>query len=296
MSRIKNYFNGLADMVAASSVIAGTAKHRPDIGSNREDILNKFFNGHLPRRLSSSVGGQIIGQNERESGQIDIIISNDIGIRFEQNQKTFCTAECVAGAVTIKSTLNTESLADALRNLSTIPEPSPDLFDFKLLKPGAKFSFLENHPSFFVFAYDGFSGEACIAALNDFYRNENQESSCRYPCEVIVNKKYIVSCIRSDAGMQRNKEAPKYAFRLGVLDDQYRGYPFVKMLNKLSAYADWLNHMDISFHNYFNEGFGFPVVQFDRLRESSLGLYPVGYHYCQKDDSSPVHNSILPQI
>lgn len=159
VTRIQNYFNGVADKIASASLIAGTAQHRPDIGENREDIVRDFLRRHLPRRLFASLGGQVISHDGRESGQIDVIVSNDLGVRFDENEKTFVTAESVAGAITVKSSLNQAALIDALTNLSTIPEPSAEAFGFKILRPGSTEAFLERHPSLYVFAYEGISGE-----------------------------------------------------------------------------------------------------------------------------------------
>ncbi len=255
MTRISNYFNGLADKIAALSLVAGTASHKPDIGANRENIIRDFLNCHLPRRLSASLGGQVITPDGIESGQIDVIISNDIGIRFEENEKTFVTAECVAGAITVKTTLDSHSINDAMQNLATIPEPNPAIFDFKLLKSGSSGAFLERHPSYFIFAYDGIRGETCIELVKKFYQNNQHIPSRRFPCSIILNKKYIISYLKSDTRVQSGHIVPKNTFYLQTLDEANRGYPFVNMLNHLLSYADWLNYMSITFHNYFNEGF-----------------------------------------
>lgn len=256
MTRIQNYFNGVADKIAGSSLIAGTALHRPDIGANREDIIRDFLLRHLPRRLTATLGGQIISYDGRESGQVDVIVSNDLGVRFEENQKTFVTAESIAGAITVKSSLDQATLTDALTNLSTIPEPSPDAFGFKILRPGSTEAFLERHPSLYVFAYDGIAGEKCLTYVNEFYSSRPAIPFRRYPKGIIVNRKYMIRFFRNEERSTTGQAIHKDSFFLMQVDESLRGYPYIQLLNDLSSYADWLNHMDVSIHPYFNAGFG----------------------------------------
>lgn len=256
VTRIQNYFNGVADKIASSSLIASTAQHRPDIGANRENIIRDLLLRHLPRRLTATLGGQIISHDGRESGQVDVIVSNDLGIRFEENEKTFVTAESIAGAITVKSSLDRATLTDVLTNLSTIPEPSPDVFGFKILRPGSAAAFLERHPSLYVFAYDGISGEKCLSYVNDFYSNRPEIPFRRYPKGIIVNRKFLIRFIRNEGYSSTGKVIHKDTFFLMQVEDALRGYPYIHLLNDLSSYADWLNHMDVSIHPYFNAGFG----------------------------------------
>jgi hypothetical protein len=256
MTRIQNYFNGVADKIASASLIASTAQHRPDIGSNREDIVRDFLLRHLPRRLFASIGGQVISHDGRESGQIDVIVSNDLGVRFDENEKTFVTAESVAGAITVKSSLDQNTLIDALANLASIPEPSSGAFGFKMLNPGSREAFLEHHPSLYVFSYEGISGETCLAHVNDFYSSHPNIPLLRYPKGIVVNRKYMIRFFRSETRTSTGHIIPKDTFFLMALEEALRGYPFVQLFNDLSSYADWLNHMDVSIHPYFNTGFG----------------------------------------
>lgn len=259
MTRIQIYFNGVADKIASSSEIASTANHRPDIGANREYIVKDFLDLHLPRRLFSSLGGQVISHDGRESKQIDVIISNDLGVRFDENERTFVTAESVAGVITVKSSLNQTTLIDSLTNLSSVPEPSSKAFGFKTLRSSAVEAFLDHHPSQYVFAYDGLSGEKCLEYVKDFYKNNSSIPVRRYPKGIIVNRKYMIKFFRNEARTTTGFLVPKNNFFLMSVEKDFRGYPFVQLLNDMSSYMDWLNHMDISTHQYFNEGFGLPI-------------------------------------
>jgi hypothetical protein len=261
MTRIQNYFNGVADKIASSSAIASTAQHRPDIGSNREDIVRDFLLRHLPKRLSPHIGGKIISHDGQESGQIDVIVSNDLGVRFDENERTFFIAESVAGAFTVKSTLEKITLIDALTNIATIPEPDVKIFDFKFLKAGATEAFLDFHPSLYVFAYEGIGGETCLAHINEFYRNHPEISHRKYPKGIVVNRKYMIKYYKTETRTSSGDVIPKDSFHLMPLEDNMRGYPFVHILNDLSSYIDWLNQMGVSIHPYFNSGFGIKKLE-----------------------------------
>jgi len=121
MSRIKSYFNHLSEKIAIDAQIAGMSSHNSDIGSNREKIVELFLHKHLPKRLTPSIGGQVIGLDGSESKQIDILVSSDLSIRFDQNEKTFVTVESIAAAISVKSTLDKPALEDCLLNLASIP-------------------------------------------------------------------------------------------------------------------------------------------------------------------------------
>ncbi len=106
-----------------------------------------------------------------ESKQIDVIVANDIGVRFDENEKTFETAESVAGAITVKSSLDRAALIDALGNLASIPEPSKEALSFKGLAGDACESFLDRHPCHYVFAYDGMDGSRSLEEVREFFRS-----------------------------------------------------------------------------------------------------------------------------
>jgi len=120
MNRIRDYFNLLAQQISIEAEIAGVSSHKTDIGLNRERLVEGFLRKHLPKRLTPSIGGQVIGYDSSESKQIDILVSSDISVRFEQNERTFITAENLAAAITVKSHLDKAALEDCLFNLGSV--------------------------------------------------------------------------------------------------------------------------------------------------------------------------------
>lgn len=255
MSRIQNYFNAIADKIACESAIAGTAGHKPDIGSNRERIVENFLAKHLPRRLRASIGGQVISHSGTESKQIDIIVSSDIGVRFEENDRTFITTESVAATISVKSYLDKAALFDSLDNLMSVPPPSAELLSFKLLKPGSFEEFSMRHPSSYVFAFDGVEVQTCMDHLKTYYTDHPAIPHNRYPKGVIVNKKYMILFSRFPVTTKSGKVVEANSFYPMPIADHLSGYPYVGMLNHVSSYVDWLGQMDVSIHPYFNFGY-----------------------------------------
>lgn len=168
MIRIQRYFNALADRITADAALAGSTSHKPDIGSNRERIVQLLLSKHLPNRITSSLGGQVIGVSGAESNQIDVLASNDIAVRFEENEKTFVVAEGVVATITVKSFLDKGAIEDSLANLASIPQLDRSVIDFKLLKGDSFASFVERHPTLFVFAYDGVQLDTCLRLVRFF--------------------------------------------------------------------------------------------------------------------------------
>jgi len=189
MNRIKYYFNLIAEQLDVKYRQASTSGNRSNIGYNREKFIEIFLQKHLPKRLFAFLGDRVIGLRG-ESDQIDIIVSNDISIRFEENERNFITAESVAAAITVKSYLDKAAIQDCLSNLASIPQFSPDILSFKALKTGAFERFIEKHPSLYIFAYDGVNEETCLDHIMEFYNVHCDIPRNRWPLGIIVNKKY----------------------------------------------------------------------------------------------------------
>jgi hypothetical protein len=258
MDRIQNYFYCIAKGFSLDAERAGiSSTHKPDIGTNRERVVEIFLRKHLPKRLTPTIGGQIIGyKKEVESNQIDIIVSSDISIRFEEDEKAFVTAESVAAAITVKSYLDKSALEDCLLNIASIPQYDGSILSFKMLKAGALDEFVENHPSLYVFAYTGIQAQTCFAYLKEFYEKHPEIPKNRYPKGIIVNQKFMITYHRSETRTNNGDFIEAGTFHLVELQETMWGYPFIYILNNISTYIDWLPFMSINIHGYFNHSFG----------------------------------------
>lgn len=259
MDRIQHYFNLIANRVSVDAEIASSSStHKPDIGSNRERIVELFLRKHLPKRLSPAIGGQVVGYKGVESKQIDIIVSSDISIRFEENERTFVTAESVAAALSVKSFLDGAALEDCLLNIASIPQFDPSILTFKLLRGGAFDSFVGRQPSLYVFAYSGIQPQTCLERMTEFYKQHPEIPKNRYPLGVIVNKEFMIQYCRVDTRTTTGVFSAAGTFLLMELEEGMWGYPFIHILNNIASYTSWLPYMDINMHKYFNYSFGLP--------------------------------------
>jgi hypothetical protein len=263
MNRIQGYLNALADRIAAESELAGsTSSHKPDIGSNRERIVQLLLSKHLPNRVTSSLGGQVIGVSGAESNQIDVLVSNDIAVRFEENERIFVIAEGVVAAITIKSYLDKSAIEDCLANLASIPQLDRSVIDFKLLRGDSFGSFVERHPTLYVFAYDGLTLDTCVGHIEAFYASHPEIPVNRYAFYVVVNGQYVIQYCRTDVTTNTGYVAKAGTFLPMQLDNdkrEYLGYPFIGMLHQISSYTDWLPFIHIHIDRYFSAGCGLPI-------------------------------------
>lgn len=116
----KNYFKGQVselDRKFENSLIKGSTG---DTGSNREEIVKKWLEIHLPRDCSVYIGGKIVDTKNYDTKQIDILIYLNSMPQFGSNPKTYYLSEGVSYAMQIKSRLGSVELKEALENLQSV--------------------------------------------------------------------------------------------------------------------------------------------------------------------------------
>lgn len=256
LNHISQYFNAISEHIAASYKLASISSHKPDIGANRELVVREFLQKHIPKRLTASLGGQVIGLDGSESRQIDILVSSDISIRFEQNDKTFVTAESLASAISVKSRLDKPSLEDCLQNLASIPQIDGKVLSFLNLDVNAFARFTLMHPSLYVFAYEGMAVNTCLEHVTEYYATHPDIPKNRYASGIIVNGKYLVRYCKAPASMANGQPIPGNTFVGQPFYPTDAGYPFTFYLNDLTAYVTWLPYMNVNLTHYFTGSYG----------------------------------------
>lgn len=249
--RVIKYFNAVADKLEAQHSISATIKNSSDIGYARENLLRAFLENHLPGRLSAVLGGHIFGFGQEESKQMDILILNDIGLNFKENDKPFAPIENVAAVVSVKSHLNSSSLIDTLQNIASVPQIDTDIMDFCNL-PGNPIDYFTTHyPRFIVFAYTGMSLESTLETIKNFYATNNIFKN-RIPNSIIVNKQYYIQCSPEPTPTINGATIPAFTFNGIKLHPDLFGFPLFQILGPLNGYASWLTNMRITYEKYFN--------------------------------------------
>jgi hypothetical protein len=255
---LQKYFRGIADHLASQSEItASVGNHRGDRGENREEALLDVLSKHLPGRLKAELGGQIIGLSGQISKQIDIIISNDLAIRFEHLKRNFVLVEGVAAVVSVKSYLDKDALFDCLDNFASIPRFDSRVVKFPLLEfPLLKFThFVSSYPRCFIFAYDGLKVKTLGEHIEEYIKESKQISQNRFPKLTVVNRQGMINFMAEEGKTLDGREFPSKTLLFDDLTPETYGQPFTYILHELSKYLTWLPHMELDFSQYFSENF-----------------------------------------
>ena len=258
MHPLRDYFNKLADNLQSEFELAGQASHNPDIGDNREQIVIKFLNDHLPERLRAIQGGSIITKDGETSGQIDVIVKNDLFPKMEHNRKNYVLIESVAAAISVKSRLDSANLEDALNNLKTIPEFDADTMKLNqgaIVREGLFEKFRQHWPLTAVFAWDSVNPqilhETTVAFMND-----NSIDAHRMVDFVLVNKSLVLQHMMSGGSTASGTIIqPNTVFQSRITDPNLVGVPLLKLLAGINNYIPWMNYMAINYDAYANAAF-----------------------------------------
>jgi hypothetical protein len=253
---LAGYFNGVSDVLAAKAVVAGDSAENIDIGANREVICSDFLEKHVPRRFRVHRGGDVFGVGNARSGQIDVLITHDMSINFEENHKVRCAVESLTAAISIKSNLTKGELHSALRNLSTIPQCHVSAIQLGLLSRPVQEYVLE-WPSLFVFAYRGVDLNTCVRHMAEFYE-ENAVPFNRIPRAIIVNREYAITFIHYavQGATPETRFDPRYLGAGAVLSDKTnRGWPLFWLMTELAKGVTWLGGMYIDYSAYYQEAY-----------------------------------------
>ncbi len=91
------------------------ALHRPSAGENREDLVQKFLESHLPKRFGISTGF-IISHNGESSGQADLMIVDHLNNSplLPDAPKKMWPVESVYALIEVKTNLGRHELEDAI--------------------------------------------------------------------------------------------------------------------------------------------------------------------------------------
>ncbi len=119
MSITNDYFQWQAASLDAAYKGSVIKEHDVDTGENREVILKKWLEKHLPKIVTPEIGGKIIDVEENSSKQIDIVIYDNRLPRFGAFDKPYFFAEGAVTAISVKSKLNSSTLSDSLSNLAS---------------------------------------------------------------------------------------------------------------------------------------------------------------------------------
>lgn len=180
-SRLRKYYAKIAAVLRGEADVASVFPNTTDIGLSREGIYAEFLRNHLPSKCNVFLGGFVFDEQEKESKQLDIIITTDTTPRFKPttgSDKSFSPIEGTLGVVSVKSNLNKEQLIDAVAGIASIPPMAP--LD-KRVSPLLKISDYEDWPLKVIYATESVQPETLLSHLNEFYQNHAEILFARRP-------------------------------------------------------------------------------------------------------------------
>ena len=252
MTTLRDYFNGLADLLAQRALLAGDCAENIDIGTNREFICQDFLCKHLPRRFTVHSGGDVFGVGGQRSGQIDILINHDMSMNFEVNHKIRAAVESVTAAISVKSYLDKKALHNALGNLASIPQCHAPVINLSPLKPPAA-NYLLSWPSLFIFAYEGVDADNFGSYMTEYYR-ANPTPLNRVPRAIVVNRKSLTVFLQYEIpGATQDTAFDVKWLRTGKPNSPGRGSPLFWVMHEVAKGLTWLDGLYLDYGPYYSE-------------------------------------------
>lgn len=242
----KDYFKNQAKILQVDYEGSGTP-HPGDTGTNREDILAKWLEKHLPRSTTPERGGQIIDSTGHITGQVDVVLYNDSAPRFGGYPKSYFFAEGVIAAIQVKSKFTSSAMASAVDNLDTVKKCA--------LKQTKSVSFTLGEPSenimtgIFAFELDTKDFSSTQSVVNALKRREVQGKK---PVDfVCINQKTYIAYNQKGIWHAKDNNGKTKPLPLGYIEIDTNPECVFRMVLTLSSEAKKNIVTAIDFQPYF---------------------------------------------
>jgi hypothetical protein len=127
--------------------------HKGDRGENREEILRKFLEDHLPKRFGVAKG-EIVSLNGEHSYSADIIIYDAVNCPILYAGKTqILPIEGVYGVIEIKSGLSKDELLSDCEKIEGFKRMTTRRLEFVERMPGVLGTFVASPPFGIILSY-----------------------------------------------------------------------------------------------------------------------------------------------
>jgi hypothetical protein len=205
--RLRNYYANVGKVLRGEADAASIFPNTTDIGMSREKIYAEVLRQHIPSSCNVMFGGFLFGQNGDESAQLDIIITSDSTLQFNFHNKegigkSFACVDGCVGTVSVKSTLTSPELVDALQNIASIPDKQP--LTNKRHSPSAIIKDYDDLLHKVVYASAGIELPTLLETLTGFYKKRPDIPIHRRPNLIHVSGKYAIIRIGKAGGKTRD--------------------------------------------------------------------------------------------
>jgi len=240
-----------------------------DDGANRETALLNFLKRHIPSRTKISTGGYLFDSNGNKSKQIDLLLTNDSTLQFNQSLefpgKVFnCTEGCGA-VISIKTKLEKKDLYDSLDNLASIPLEKHFIFTNK------EYSLsdlrIKRIPLKIIFAYKGQSSQKTKKDLMEYYKTHNQDKKYKFDL-LIVNNEYVITNIfeKGIDPLTGQELGEGYGVWSKTETDSIGGLALFRLLMFLQEAGSIMKNVDVDLDKYYQQ-----MHLMDPSRKKSFG-------------------------
>jgi len=246
--RVRNYFQGIANSFEDDKLASEIFPNNVDSGFTREDIFMAFLKRHIPTRCSVIKGGFVFDSQGNESKQLDLIITNDLTLNFnnfEDTGKAFSVIECCYAVISIKSNLTKEALYDSLDGFESLPvtptlDVNPNLGNTKRLK---------QLPLKVIFAFNGIDVSTLGIHLEEYYKNRNIPDYRRVD-NIIVNNKWIIQKSSEPIPMPNGNTIPADVY-FPIKNGAYvGGFSLWVLLTGIQTISNFGSQILFNFHKY----------------------------------------------
>ena len=199
-SDLAKYYGALAEQLASEAKQADLLRNPTAVGTDREEVYQRFLERHVPRSCEVFRGGYVFNLEGVRSRQVDVIVTAGTTPRFEMGSgnQAIALLEGTVAVAEVKSNLNKQTLYEALDNFSELPvsaDLAGALDNFSALNPSVKPPRPErfwDFPFKIVFASKGVRKTTLSGHLNNYYNdNPNVPQGCK-PNIIHVLGSYIL--------------------------------------------------------------------------------------------------------
>ena len=209
---LSQHFEQSLERLKTFSQHARLAEHSDNLGLAREGFIKTFLEENLPSLIDFR-SGEILDQNDKRSGQIDIILQSALSPRIHLfGDVQVALADFVLGVIEVKSTLTTaavdnashlKSALDTFRNVKALKR------DHKITGTRSETTIeLPNTPCF-LFAYTGPTMDTLLTKLGEYGAHNNLTPQEYWPEVIVVlDREYYIT--RNDDWLFHKKNEDIY--------------------------------------------------------------------------------------
>lgn len=251
-NKIKEYFNGLAEILSSESNVFGyMVKHKGLVGSNREELFYNFLLNHLGSAFDCYKNVQIINSKGQLSREIDIVVANKLTMTLNTQRTSVVPVESVIAVFSIKSMLDKSQLIDSFELFKSIPEFSENVLQIN--DPLKYVEFDKHFPVCFVIAFKSIDGNTLLTHCNEYITKNPNYKISSFDSVCVINEFDInyVHCIGKQRYDIKGNPVKSNQFFLGRVKKEISGIALIGILTRVSRYSTWLPFINIDMHEYY---------------------------------------------